>query len=163
MILGFSTKINGKPTFFVDKIWSGLIDHKLSSIYTCRYYESKREEITPNEFAIVPHYTPKIHTIREDKKNRWRVNMKIDFFINVRTKLMFQFAPKQRVLRIQNIEIINTEFMNDKIITIDGKVLVTSEINLLAMNDGFETTKDFFDYFDKDFSGKLIHWTNLRY
>ena len=33
----------------------------------------------------------------------------------------------------------------------------------LAYNDGFESVEAFFNYFCKDFKGKIIHWTNLRY
>lgn len=167
MILGFSTKINNKPNFFVDKIWSGLIDQKLSSIATCRYFENKREGITPNEFAIVPHYEPKIHTIRVDVNNRWNENRKIDFFINVRTKLMFQFAPKQRVVSVQNIEI---EYLNntgkwfkDAVVSIDESYIGRDEIEIISKNDGFDSVEDFFEYFNKNFKGKIIHWTNCRY
>ena len=167
MILGFSTKISNKPNFFVDKIWSGLIDQKLSSIETCRYFESKREDITPNEFSIVPHYAPKIHTIRVDANNRWNENRKIDFFINVRTKLMFQFAPKQWVKSVQNIEIEyfnNTgKWFKDVVVSIDDRYIDRDEIEKLSKNDGFDSVKDFFDYFNKNFKGKIIHWTNCRY
>ena len=33
----------------------------------------------------------------------------------------------------------------------------------LAKNDGFESVEDFFAYFNKDFKGKIIHWTDLQY
>ncbi len=36
-------------------------------------------------------------------------------------------------------------------------------IHKLAVNDGFDSPLDFFAWFKKDFSGKLIHWTDLKY
>ena len=33
----------------------------------------------------------------------------------------------------------------------------------LAINDGFESLKHFFEYFNEDFEGKIIHWTDLKY
>lgn len=34
---------------------------------------------------------------------------------------------------------------------------------MLYQNDGFDNLFDFFNYFNKDFIGKIIHWTDLRY
>lgn len=174
MILLFSTKLNGKSTYFVDKIWAGLIDSKLGTIETCRRYEYNREKITPNEFAMVPHYKPKIHTIREDKNDRWRVGTNIDFYINVRKKNMFRFAPVLPVVRVQNIEIKYVPFGNQKqdarpFVKVDGRLIydvgqtLWSQMVEFAENDGFDCVNDFFDYFNKDFIGKIIHWTDLKY
>lgn len=33
----------------------------------------------------------------------------------------------------------------------------------LAVNDGFDSDEMFFKWFDKDFDGWLIHWTDKRY
>ena len=174
MILPFSTKLNEKPTYFVDKIWSGLIDRKLATIETCRRYEYNREKVTPNEFAIVPHYKPKLHTIREDKNNRWQVGTNINFYINARQKNMFRFAPVLQVVRVQNIEIIYVPFGDKKqdarpFVRVDGRLIydvgqtLWSQMKEFAENDGFDCVNDFFEYFDKDFTGKIIHWTDLKY
>jgi ribonuclease HIII len=45
----------------------------------------------------------------------------------------------------------------------DKKRLNDKEIETLAQNDGFNTIYDFFAYFNEDFTGKLIHWTDLKY
>lgn len=37
------------------------------------------------------------------------------------------------------------------------------KIEKLVRNDGFDSVEDFFDWFNKDFEGKIIHWTYLRY
>lgn len=125
MILAFSTKINGKETFFVEKIAT----------------------------------KQKTHTIREDKNNRWQAGVKIDFFINPRTKNMFRFAPVLPVVSIQFISIKPAI----KEVCIDGHYLSSSEKVQVAQNDGFDTIEDFFAYFNTDFVGKIIHWTDLRY
>ena len=48
-------------------------------------------------------------------------------------------------------------------IKIDGKYLDRNEFNKLAQNDGFNSESDFFKWFHKDFKGKIINWTDLRY
>ena len=174
MILPFSTQLNGKETYFVDKIWSGLIDRKISTIDKCRAYETSRKISGHKPFAIVPHYKPKIHTIREDKNNRWMVGTNIDFFINVRQKSMFRFAPILQVLRVQNIEIIYVPFGDKKqdarpFVRVDGRLIydvgqtLRAQMKEFAENDGFDSVNDFFKYFNKDFTGKIIHWTDCKY
>lgn len=39
------------------------------------------------------------------------------------------------------------------------------DVNMLklAINDGFESIDDFFNYFNEDTTGKIIHWTDLEY
>ncbi|PXY44504.1 hypothetical protein DMB68_13635 [Flavobacterium hydrophilum] len=114
---------------------------------------------------------PKIHTIREDKTDRWKAGMKIDFFINVRTKKMFRFAPVLPVVSIQEIEIVyyhtKETIMNAgslKIaVRVGKKQLDTDEMKALAINDGFDSLEEFFQYFNDDFTGKLIHWTDKKY
>jgi hypothetical protein len=90
----------------------------------------------------------------------------IDFFINTRKKDMFRFAPKIPVISTQEIDISNpypknTEWMPN--VWIDNKKLNSIEIFELAKNDGFDSIEDFFNYFNQDFTGKIIHWTNLKY
>ena len=175
MILPFSTEMNGKPTHFIDKIWSGLIYKKLSTIRICRDFERQRALITPSQFGVVPYHHPKLHTIREDKNNRWKVGTKIDFFINARQKNMFRFAPVLPVVSTQVFEI-NWHSSNEKLfvrVYIDGKsfaridfdkeLYVSGQMLDFVNSDGFDTIEDFFDYFDKDYVGKIIHWTDLEY
>jgi len=125
---------------------------------------------------------PKIHTIREDKTGRWKPDTKIHFVINSRTKDRHQFAPVLKVKGIQKIEIkrvdfeirkyysyvVSTAFSGEKYripyeITVDGNFLNREEVEKLVINDGFESPEQFFSWFNKDFTGKLIHWTYLKY
>lgn len=156
MILPFSTQINGKPTYFVEKIQRAisnfpddapLIDVKTQWFNTLIYFK----------------VNPKIHTIREDSKNRWKPGTMIDFFINCRQKDMFRFAPKLPVVSVQSI-IIKRWGIKPKVYINDSFFPLTDkEVLKLAENDGFDTVKDFFEYFDKDFEGKIIHWTDFKY
>lgn len=171
MILPFSTQMNGKPTYFIEKIWCGVLGLNLSgkaeyNDLLKEYYAKFRENIDQNYLE-----KPKLHTIRLDKNDRWKAANKIDFFINCRQKDMFRFAPRIPVVSVQDIFM--TYAYNDLIqISVNGRELFGSNERLeLAINDGFDTWEDFFNYFypiiqkseDKCFSGKLIHWTDLRY
>ena len=157
MILGFSTQLNGKDSYFVEKIHSGLLQNDLMEGFDIGYDHNF-------DLDALSSCEPKLHTIREDNNNRWQVGNKIDFFINARQKNMFRFAPVLPVVSIQEIEITYLKLHKPEIlVVVDGKYLNVYEITKLANNDGFDTVLDFFDYFNKDFTGKIIHWTDLKY
>ena len=165
MILPFSTTINKKPSYFVEKIWKALKDQEITQ---------ELADATFNNFFnwnVYGKVAPKLHTIRADVKNRWKVGNKIHFYINCRQKNMFQFAPVLKVKSIQEVFMTYAHF--DLIqISIDGKELFSfKEREQFAINDGFDTWQDFFDYFypaimsnpKKQFKGKIIHWTDKKY
>ena len=164
MILPFSTKLNGKPTYFVEKILRSIDLHH--SIFIKNFWLATGY----NRFEI-PLLTPKLHTIREDKNDRWQEGKRIDFFINCRQKDMFRFAPVLPVVSIQ--EVLMTYSYNDLIqISIDENELFGHIERLeFARNDGFDTWEDFFNYFypkiiaapKQVYTAKLIHWTDLKY
>ena len=59
-------------------------------------------------------------------------------------------------------------YINNKLYyiqNVDGEADKTNikRIKILAKNDGFDSVDDFFKWFDKDFNGKIIHWTNKKY
>jgi hypothetical protein len=178
MILAFSEKINDKPTFFIDKIWYGFLFRKdnlfdESQKYHHKYIEKFKENWDFESF----HYTikyEKIHTIRKDSSNRWKPGNDIHFTINVRTKKEFQFAPVLKCVTTQLIKInhfsdvVEIEIDNTKVLKAYHKgfnkiIEYDFEIETLAKNDGFDSIEDFFQYFNEDFTGKIIHWTNLKY
>lgn len=156
MLLSFKTKINDNKTHFPEKILVSIEQNKLSNE-------------TLNFGIASKNHKPKHHTIRKDEKNRWKPGMMIDFFINARQKNMFRFAPRIPVISKQRI------FMTflpqcglGFRVSINGRELDESEVEKLAINDGFEAIEDFEDYFIKqmkndEFSGKIIHWTDLKY
>ena len=107
----------------------------------------------------------KKHTIREDKNDRWKPGMKIHFATGVRTRLYHQFKEGVCV-SIQKIKILwdnlppNGEVVS---ISIDGNPIYLDELETLALNDGFEDISEFLNWFNEDFEGKIIHWTDLKY
>ncbi|WP_432221272.1 hypothetical protein ACRASX_11125 [Flavobacterium sp. TMP13] len=171
MILAFTQQINNKPTYFVEKIHKGIREnYMLSPVDPSIHYPPDYNYIAKDKLPT------KLHTIREDKNDRWKVGMKIDFFINVRQPNMFRFAPVLPVVGIQKVEIKWFELFGKKLVRIfindhsfgsvkfdDSNLIVTGEILALAQNDGFNTITEFFDYFNEDFKGKLIHWTDMSY
>lgn len=159
MILPFSTKMNGKPTYFVEKIHSGLLQNNLLQGFDLGYDHTFNLDVLSS-------CEPKLHTIREDTKDRWKPGNKIDFFINCRQKDMFRFAPVLPVVSTQKVEIVYDKIFGKNIypdIRIDNIRLHPEKFETLAQNDGFDTIEDFLAYFNEDFKGKIIHWTDLRY
>lgn len=176
MILSFKTHIDGKPTYFVEKIHKCFADVLQENVKPEIYY--------PWEYNSAQRFgsKPKLHTIREDKAERWKPGMMIDFFIATRTKNMFRFAPHIQVVSTQ--EIFMTRRGTDIEITIskphsyiggDDFYVYHDKKEILARNDGFDTYSDFVDYFYKLieengnktgnywFKGKIIHWTDFKY
>lgn len=178
MTLAFSEKINDKPTYFISKIWYGFLFRKddlfnESQKYHTEYIEKFKDNWDFRDFHHSEKYE-KIHTIRKDKSNKWKAGNDIHFTINAKTKNQFQFAPVLKCVSTQAIHI--KHFYDVVEITIDNnKLLKVShrglnkiveydfELETLAKNDGFDSVEDFFQYFNEDYTGKIIHWTNLKY
>lgn len=165
MTLGFTTKIKNKPTYFVEKIWQSLLSKNVS-MNMKEFIEIANKCKAIKEY-VVGSKPAKIHTIRADPKNRWKVGNKIHFVIGNRTKNRFQFAPIINVVSIQSFKIEWKRSIDMKNrwlkITIDGKEISGQQIVDLVQNDGFDTYTDFCNYFKEDFEGKIIHWTNFKY
>ncbi len=109
----------------------------------------------------------KIHSIREDPTGRWRAGRKIHFATGLRTKNYNQFASGE-CHSVQKIIIkwVPIEFMSKGIqltVWVDGVKLTPIKVHTLASNDGFKNTTEFACWFNKDFDGKIIHWTDYRY
>lgn len=106
----------------------------------------------------------KIHTIREDKPNRWNDTRMIQFVTRGKNFSCEKFA-EMPCTGIQKIQIKISEFapcFNE--ILIDGKEIFDFKtLTELAQNDGFENFEKFRNWFNIDFEGKIIHWTNKRY
>lgn len=182
MTLPFSTHINGKPNYFVEKIIKGLMYHsdksQMDALIDSFMRTAKHLEWQENYIDIAQGpYSPKLHTIRPDSKDRWRTGRDIHFVINNRTPNRFQFAPVIPCVSVQKIGIrYKIHQSGDSVhALIDGDVYAgaswypSGHIRTvwggedLARNDGFDCLEDFFDYFNEDFTGKIIHWTKLRY
>ena len=113
----------------------------------------------------------KIHTIREDKHDRWHAGRIMHMATGVRTK-RYECFKEAVCISIQDIEITYDDCI---VVSIDGKTfaLLTKydeafdigerKLQALARNDGFESITDFLSFFKGDFTGKIIHWTDLKY
>lgn len=176
MTLAFSTELNGKPTFFVEKIWEAILQNGIE-VNALEFAELGRKAM-PKGYKVGTHNT-KLHTIRRDSKNRWKAGNDIHFVINNRTPNRFQFAPVVKCVSTQKVEIkyeISSVGTKKAKVLIDGVVeggvsfypngklrTVWGLSDDLAYNDGFDCVEDFFAYFSEDFKGKIIHWTPLKY
>lgn len=178
MTLSFQTKwpsrmgeLAGQPNYFVERIWRSLKSEELVSYSKYWIYQDDHLSKLGYFWDDGLFLKPKHHTIRYDPHNRWKPGMKIHPVINNRTKNRFQFAPVLECVSVQEIEIINLS-SSKKIINIenekdnpffsDGDREDLELINLVH-NDGFPSVKAFFQYFNEDFKGKIIHWTDLKY
>ena len=168
--IGFSVKFPwGEETHFVPKIWEGIIEYGLFPQWASLPYLLLAEGKNLDYIFKKEGISPKIHTIREDKADLWKPGRKIHPVVFNRTKNRFQFAPVLECKSVQGIEIEYINDGNDVIITIDGKYFFNSlsginkGIDELATNDGFLSPLYFFMFFNKDFTGKIIHFTDFEY
>lgn len=109
----------------------------------------------------------KKHTARHGK--RWRAGMKMQMATGVRTK-DYNCFKEVEVHGVQDMAIVYAKDEIGKcakgiipVVKIDGGVLDIKQIAELAINDGFVDVGEFFNWFDEDFDGQLIHWTDMRY
>ena len=120
---------------------------------------------------------PKLHTIRLDPPNRWKAGMNIQMVYRGKNYSIEDHFNKgipelERCVSVQKIKMWWTgslsphENPSDRYpvyhlnCLVDGKRI---DIEQLSVNDGFESVDDFRKWFNKDFEGRLIHWTDLRY
>jgi hypothetical protein len=108
----------------------------------------------------------KIHTIRLDHSDRWGSGAMIHFCTDIRKK-SFKKHLEKKCISTQKIEIIwLTEFDKEPKIFIDNKLLDRNKWHSFVKNDGFDTIEEFLNFQSwdkKNFKGKIIHWTDLRY
>jgi len=165
MILPFSTHFkDGTPTHFISKIWHSLLGFdNYEELYWSMYSViSKVDSFDSQLFA--ENVIPKPHTIREDAHDRWHEGRLIHPVVFNRSKNQFQFAPTIPCKSVQEIEITHWHGIDGyRTVLVDDRILNETEIEVLAKNDGFNSVVDFFSWFNADYSGKIIHWTDLKY
>jgi len=162
MNLPFTRYIYGRETNFPEKILQGVYEAGIIS---------RREQIDLLDCNRLSKQIvkPKLHTIRPNKKGAWKPGVMIDFvFWSGRPywSRPVRFAPRLPVVSTQKIQIMY--FENSPMVAIKDesgrmRILKKNEIEALAHNDGFDSVSQFFQWFDKDFFGSLIHWTDLKY
>jgi len=174
MTLGFKQQFPWKePTYFREKI---LADTGIVTI--------NGDNINPSGPILQDGFKPKIHTMRADPHNRWKAGRKIEMvYRGAGYKILDHFnegIPElEKCVSVQKVKIEWFTFhmkglpimgtkdstRREPRVIIDDIVFPSgcSQIRDLAKNDGFDSLYDFFKWFNKDFSGKIIHWTDLRY
>lgn len=112
MILGFKQEINGKPTHFLEKIWLAfdndlIITNESKLLFKLALYDRIGNKYGDLSYAeLAPKYYPKLHTIRKDENDQWKVGNKIHAVYNHRQKgRQYQFVPTFKCLGTQKIEI----------------------------------------------------------
>ena len=177
MTLGFSVEIEGSYTYFPEKILSAARD-LVSPRHFDKYYRdamhtnyNDKYRFSNDVFVLAD---PKLHSIRDDVNDLWQPGNLIHPVIYNRSKRRLQFAPTLVCVSTQKIEIFHNDYSIE--VYIDEKMIgkmywwgdiknpkFYGEIEKLAKNDGFKGPKEFFQYFNTNYTGKLIHWTDLKY
>jgi len=119
--------------------------------------------------SFKPQFVPKIlagtkvHTLREDKTNRWKTGRKMHMYTGRYTATDRQFIKEAECVSVQMV-ILDPEL---KVIYVEAKpsykVLDFDEALEFARNDGFDTLEDFWQWFTTPQTLKLIHWTDKLY
>ena len=154
MNIMFMTKFpDGTPTDFVRKIIKSIYPHE---------YENRRSMVEMMVSGMVPPFIfPKRHSIRRSKRVRRGMQL------SLRTWHGKPYRSKQA--EFLNHICVSTQDVT--IFRVHGKVRVwigdnildNETVEVLAINDGFDSADDFVKYFQKGFIGQIIHWTGLRY
>lgn len=172
----------GQPTYFVEKIWNGIINNSFEIDYAkvCTYNNELSSDILcPFWKSINIGFSglgAKHHTIRSG--NRWKVGDK--FSPRVWSGKPYQskqitIAPDIEVKNVWDFEIKKTNFHGEIFIThsfpelgiynFKERVINPGWIEEIAENDGLSIT-DFMQWFryPKPFSGQIICWNeNINY
>ena len=144
-------------------------------------FKTKFPDGTATDFVNKIDDRIKVHSIREDKTNRWKPEILIHLTTGARTKNydcfnelycvsvqdisieypedkeVFSFLVAERILKID-------EYLYKRVrVNIGGRYVSERIVTQLAYNDGFDSIIDFFKWFNKSFTGKIIHWTDLKY
>ena len=146
MIILFSKYLNSEPTYFKEKIAKSL----------------SLEGINVNYSAFHP-FNAKIHTIRRNKDHEIHKGVLLEMMYNEG----FEEIIKADCTETQSIfmTFINGQFE----VSVEDKCMYYTEINQIAINDGFSGYQSFRDYFiskmnsEGCYSGDIIHWTDFRY
>ena len=116
----------------------------------------------------------KIHTIRRNAAKRWEIGDKIHFWKdnprNV-TKSPYFFGTgivtgiRPIAIRYLRHESSYGYAKGNKFVEVyinSSKPLTRAECETLAKNDGFESFDEFLDWFNQDFVGGVIFWSNFE-
>lgn len=116
----------------------------------------------------------KKHTVREDKHNRWRAGLTMHMATGIRSKYYNCFnqthcTGTQPIT--MHMEKDDDGGLSVLVIKVNGKRLDDTTINSFVVADGFKDLHDFKKWWLPElavrpaytYTGKIIHWTDLRY
>lgn len=126
------------------------------------YPQGKTLKGKPTNFKPKIRAGIKIHTMREDKNNRWKVGMSIQLAHGVRTKYYDCFMEAV-CTRIDTVRIEYKGAQGTPEVFINDRRLGIFEMILLATNDGFDSFAEFLEWFCVSGTYRLIHWTEFVY
>lgn len=106
----------------------------------------------------------KKHTIREDKHNRWKVGRRADMWLGSPRNTRAKVKPaKFAIGTIKHIGKFRIEYKKNKPTAYyNGEKLDAFDLEKLAINDGFDSVKDFLQWFNKDFTGFVLWFDNVQ-
>jgi hypothetical protein len=111
----------------------------------------------------------KIHSLREDRDGRYTVGATMYLTTGAGTEA-YRCLKKVLCTGTQKVLILygnggycDAFVYQDVRVIVDDRELSHREVKQLAINDGFDSIDSFFRWFYKDFKGKIVHWTMLRY
>jgi hypothetical protein len=161
--------LTSTETLFVPKILKGLQQHQLITDVDAKHYLMQYvflQRKLKKQYKIDVD-APKLHTFRHDANNRWKTGKLIHFYIYTRTKNQLLFAPVLKCVSTQKIEIVHQDPDGFKLaapqVYVNNRWIIGKPLEQLIKNDGFASPAHFFAYFNTCFTGKIIHWTNLKY
>lgn len=104
----------------------------------------------------------KVHTIRADRSNRWKVGMKIHFWLGNQRNTRGKIKPYQFGLgEVSDLQRIEIDSRHDRVIIEDYAYSTIDALNDIAVNDGFDSWQDMKLFFHNSFEGWLIIWKNF--
>lgn len=190
MTLAFSQAINGKPNYFVEKILScdeflkmeideqflSTAHHPDININLVTEWPAKIHTIREDSGDRWKAGRPIHFVIKNRTKDRFQfapiVNcqgvqgISIIYPNDEDTELLHSEKGKPYVYLKHWSDMdgeYESEYMPFYYTHADGSSYGLEDMKALAINDGFNSIEDFFKYFNKDFTGKIIHWTPKKY
>lgn len=125
------------------------------------------------KYAILAGF--KIHTFRTDKSNRWKQGNTIQHWLGNPRNVKQKPKPHEFGKRVKHIHVctgtqkvkIYLYHKKRDVIIIDGKRISDTQFDHIAINDGFTTWGEMrgwiLNMYGRKWSGKIIHWTELKY
>lgn len=154
----------GEPTYFVEKFWKGL--RTIGYSHPKYFFEelpNLSKVFNEEQYKKV---TPKLHTIREGKhfKEGDYFSPRVWSGAPYNSKQII-IAPDVRIKKTYDIRIYRQGLLN-WLFYIDGRLLSSSEVSVLAANDGLSHI-DFLHWFnipvESTMEGQIICWAEVDY